>query len=168
MVTWPDGKEHLQPFQPNRQSYQAMGNLWRSRPPCWTITVEPVKLNTCIHWTPAYIEQFFMSQHTPIENQWEATWIHWTPVYLGHWTPDLFHRPHLTCLLWTFFTDLKPFTENESGGFETYFGQIVHFVLKAWNLVGGTYNYTEHFQIWRRRTSGATYTLARFPMIYGL
>ena len=26
--------------------------------------------------TPAYIEQFFMSRQTPIENQWEATWIH--------------------------------------------------------------------------------------------
>ena len=54
------------------------------------ITVEPVKLNTCVHWTPAYIEQLFMSRHTPIENQWEATWIHWTPVYLEHWTPNLF------------------------------------------------------------------------------
>ena len=53
-------------------------------------TVEPVKLNTCVHWTPAYIEHFFMSRHTPIENQWEATWIHWTPVYLEHWTPNMF------------------------------------------------------------------------------
>ena len=55
-----------------------------------TCTVEPVKLNTCVHWTPAYIEQFFMSRHSPIENQWEATWIHWTPVFLEHWTPNLF------------------------------------------------------------------------------
>ena len=56
----------------------------------YVCTVEPVKLNTCVHWTPAYIEHFFMSRHTLIENQWEATWIHWTPVYLEHWTPNLF------------------------------------------------------------------------------
>ena len=54
--------------------------------------VEPVKLNTCVHWTPAYIEQFFTSRQTPIGNQWEGAWIHWTPVYLEHWTPNLFPR----------------------------------------------------------------------------
>ena len=54
-----------------------------------------------------------MSRHTPIENQWEATWIHWTPVYLEHWTPNLFPQATFTCLLWTFCTDLKLFNENE-------------------------------------------------------
>ena len=75
---------------------------------CQTINLVQWNLS---NWTPVYIEHlrtlnnFSCPGTLPLEINGRL------PGYIEHQICS--RRPHLTCLLWTFCTDLKLFTENE-------------------------------------------------------